>query len=305
MNRLDAMHIFVRIAELGSFSAVAEQMGLARSVVTRQIAALETHLGVKLMVRNTRRLSLTSAGSAYLEKCRVVLDLIEAAEASVMEERLTPRGNIRIGVPLSFGLKKLTPMLLEFSECYPDINLEIVFDDHQMNLIEEGMDLSIRIATQLAPGDIVRRLGNCRLFTIASPTYLRKHGRPQHPAELVDHACLGYTLTANGMSWVFMVDGHPETFYIHSRIKANNGDALTAAAARGLGITRQPDFIVEDYLASGQVECILEAFNATDLGIYAILSSNRYVPHRVRVLLDFLANRLGENNNEAIKKALR
>ena len=302
MNRLDAMHIFVRIAELGSFTAVAEQMGLARSVVTRQIAALETHLGVKLMVRNTRRLSLTSAGSAYLEKCRVVLDLIEAAEASVIEERLTPRGNIRIGVPLSFGLKKLTPMLLEFSERYPDINLEIVFDDHQMNLIEEGMDLSIRIATQLAPGDIVRKLGSCRLFTVASPNYLKQYGRPSHPSELTNHECLGYTLTANGMSWGFMVEGHLETFYIRSRIKANNGDALTEAAARGLGITRQPDFIVDDYLATGQVETILDEFNAAELGIYAILSSNRYVPHRVRVLLDFLANRLSENKNEGIKK---
>ena len=302
MNRLDAMHIFVRIAELGSFTAVAEQMGLARSVVTRQIAALESHLGVKLMVRNTRRLSLTSAGSAYLEKCKVVLDLIEAAEASVMEERLTPRGNIRIGVPLSFGLKKLTPMLLEFSERYPDINLEIVFDDHQMNLIEEGMDLSIRIATQLAPGDIVRKLGSCRLFTVASPDYLKQHGRPNHPSELTNHECLGYTLTANGMSWGFMMEGHLETFYIRSRIKANNGDALTEAAARGLGITRQPDFIVDDYLATGQVETILDEFNAAELGIYAILSSNRYVPHRVRVLLDFLANRLSENKNEGIKK---
>ena len=302
MNRLDAMHIFVRIAELGSFTAVAEQMGLARSVVTRQIAALESHLGVKLMVRNTRRLSLTSAGSAYLEKCKVVLDLIEAAEASVMEERLTPRGNIRIGVPLSFGLKKLTPMLLEFSERYPDINLEIVFDDHQMNLIEEGMDLSIRIATQLAPGDIVRKLGSCRLFTVASPDYLKQHGRPNHPSELTNHECLGYTLTANGMSWGFMVEGHLETFYIRSRIKANNGDALTEAAARGLGITRQPDFIVDDYLATGQVETILDEFNAAELGIYAILSSNRYVPHRVRVLLDFPANRLSENKNEGIKK---
>ena len=300
MNRLDAMHIFVRIAELGSFTAVAEQMGLARSVVTRQIAALESHLGVKLMVRNTRRLSLTSAGSAYLEKCKVVLDLIEAAEASVMEERLTPRGNIRIGVPLSFGLKKLTPMLLEFSERYPDINLEIVFDDHQMNLIEEGMDLSIRIATQLAPGDIVRKLGSCRLFTVASPDYLKQHGRPNHPSELTNHECLGYTLTANGMSWGFMVEGHLETFYIRSRIKANNGDALTEAAARGLGITRQPDFIVDDYLATGQVETILDEFNAAELGIYAILSSNRYVPHRVRVLLDYLANQLAPN-----KKALR
>jgi DNA-binding transcriptional LysR family regulator len=302
MNRLDAMHIFVRIAELGSFTAVAEQMGLARSVVTRQIAALESHLGVKLMVRNTRSLSLTSAGSAYLEKCRTVLDLIEAAEASVMEERLTPRGNIRIGLPLSFGLKKLTPWLLEFSKLYPEIHLEMDFNDSQKNLIEEGMDLSIRIATQLAPGDIVRKLGSCRLLTVASPAYLKQHGKPAHPAELINHECLGYTLTASGMSWNFQVNGHTEAFYIRSRIKANNGDALTEAAACGLGITRQPDFIVDDYLTTGQVETILDEFNAAELGIYAILSSNRYVPHRVRVLLDFLANRLGENKHEGIKK---
>jgi DNA-binding transcriptional LysR family regulator len=294
MNRLDAMHIFVRIAELGSFTAVAEQMGLARSVVTRQIAALESHLGVKLMVRNTRSLSLTSAGSAYLEKCRVVLDLIEAAEASVMEERLTPRGNIHIGVPLSFGLKKLTPLLLAFSKIYPDINLEIDYNDSQKNLIEEGMDLSIRIASQLAPGDIVRRLGNCRLFTIASPEYLQQHGRPEHPHELTQHSCLGYTLTGSGTSWNFMIDNHMETIHIHSRIKANNGDALTEAAAQGLGITRQPDFIVEEYLAAGRVKSILETFSGNELGIYAILSSNRYVPHRVRVLLDFLASQLKE-----------
>ena len=292
MNRLDAMHLFVRIAELGSFTAVAEQMGLARSVVTRQIAALEEHLGVKLMVRNTRRLSLTSAGSAYLEKCRVIIDLVEAAEASVIEERLAPRGNIRIGLPLSYGLKKLSPLLLEFSQRYPDINLEMDFDDHQMNLIEEGIDLSIRIAGQLEPGDIVRKLSSCRLLTVASPEYLKQHGRPAHPSELINHECLGYTLTAGGMSWAYMVKGRHETFYIRSRIKANNGDALTEAAANGLGITLQPDFIVQDYLASGRVEAILEEFTPAELGIYAILPSNRYVPHRVRVLLDFLANRM-------------
>lgn len=292
MNRLDAMHLFVRIAELGSFTAVAEQMGLARSVVTRQIAALEEHLGVKLMVRNTRRLSLTSAGGAYLEKCRVILDLVEAAEASVIEERLAPRGNIRVGLPLSYGLKKLSPLLLEFSQRYPDINLEMDFDDHQMNLIEEGIDLSIRIAGQLEPGDIVRKLSSCRLLTVASPEYLKQHGRPTHPSELINHECLGYTLTAGGMSWAFMIDGRHETFYIRSRIKANNGDALTEAAATGLGITLQPDFIVQDYLASGRVETILDDFTPAELGIYAILPSNRYVPHRVRVLLDFLANQL-------------
>jgi DNA-binding transcriptional LysR family regulator len=182
--------------------------------------------------------------------------------------------------------------LLEFSTLYPDINLELDFDDRRMNLIEEGMDLSIRIAGQLEPGDIVRKLSSCKLLTIASPDYLQKHGRPVHPSELIHHDCLGYTLTASGSSWTYLVDCRYETVYINCRIKANNGDALTEAVAKGLGIARQPDFIVNDYLASGAVESILDEFTTPDLGIYAILPSNRYVPHRVRVLLDFLASQL-------------
>ena len=124
MDRLQAMHVFVRVAELGSFSAVAQQLGVARSVVTRQIASLETHLGVKLMVRSTRRLTLTSAGAAYLEKCRVILNLVEVAETGVAEERLTPRGMIRVSLPLSFGLKRVAPLLLDFARRYSEVRLD-------------------------------------------------------------------------------------------------------------------------------------------------------------------------------------
>ena len=152
MDRLDAMRLFLRVAELGSFSAVALQAGVARSVVTRQIAALETHLGVKLMARSTRRLALTSAGSAYLEKCRVILNLVEAAEADVAAERLTPRGNIRISLPLSFGLRRLAPLLLDFSQRHPEVSLDMDYSDRRINLIEEGIDLAIRITRRLEPG---------------------------------------------------------------------------------------------------------------------------------------------------------
>ena len=298
MNRLEAMHLFVRVAEAGSFSAVADQLNIARSVVTRQIAALESHLGTKLMVRNTRSLTLTTAGSVYLEKCKVILEMIDEAEAGVIEERETPRGPIRIGLPLSFGLKKLTPLLLDFCQQHPDITCEFDFSDGPSNLIEEGMDLSIRVASQLEPRDIVRKLGECRLHIVASPEYLKNQGIPQHPSELTHHQCLGYTFTANGMSWSFMKDGKKESYYIQSRIKANNGTALMDAAAHGLGITRQPYFIADEYLRSGQVVEILEGFDMTPLGIYAILPSNRYVPHRVRVLLEFLAENLNKKNAE-------
>ncbi|MCQ4347016.1 LysR family transcriptional regulator [Pseudomonas stutzeri] len=292
MNRLDAMNLFVRVAELGSFSAAACQLGVARSVVTRQIAALEEHLGIKLMVRSTRSLSLTSAGSAYLEKCRVILALVEEAEAGVMEERRTPSGQLRISLPLSFGLRRLVPLLLEFSQAYPKISLAMDFSDRQQNLIEEGIDLSIRITGQLDPGEIVRKLGSSRLLIVAAPDYLAQYGRPQQPAELTSHACLGYSPQANNRPWTFQVDGHLESFYLPYRLQANNGDALAAAAAQGLGITVLPDFIAADYLAAGQLEPLLDAFAPPELGIYAVLPSNRYMPHRVRVLIEFLSDKL-------------
>jgi len=292
MDRLDAMHVFVRVAELGSFSAVAQQMGVARSVVTRQIAALEAHLGVKLMARSTRRLALTSSGTAYLEKCRVILNLVDAAETGVAEERLTPRGQIRISLPLSYGLKRLAPLLLDFSQRYPEVALDMDYSDRRVNLIEEGIDLSIRITSRLEAGDVARRIGSSRMQVVASPDYLARHGCPASPAELAHHVCLGYTNAGSRQLWPFMVDGQLKNFNIHSRLNANNGDVLTEAAAQGLGITCQPDFIAESLLQAGRVEAILADFPMPELGIYAMLPGNRHVPHRVRVLMDYLAERL-------------
>lgn len=292
MDRIDAMRLFVRVAELGSFSAVAHQLGLARSVVTRQIAALEGHLGAKLMLRSTRRLSLTAAGSAYLEKCRVILNLVEAAETGIAEERAAPRGRIRISVPLSFGLKRVAPLLLEFSQRYPEVSLDIDYSDRRVHLIEEGIDLSIRITRRLAGGDVARRIGTSQLNTIASPEYLARHGRPRHPAELSAHECLGYTIGGEAQVWPFVVDGVRGDFPVRARINANNGEFLTAAAVQGLGIACQPDFIVAADLAAGRVETVLDDFPIPEMGIYAMLPSNRQVPHRVRVLTDFLTERL-------------
>ncbi|MBV2193998.1 MAG: LysR family transcriptional regulator [Azonexus sp.] len=292
MDRLDAMQLFVRVAELGSFAGAAQQLGVARSVVTRQIAGLEAHLGVKLMARSTRRLTLTSAGTAYLEKCRVILNLVEAAEIGVAEERQTPRGNIRISLPLSFGLKRLAPLLLDFSQRYPEVALDMDYSDRRVNLIEEGIDLSIRVTRRLDAGDVARRIGTSRMLVLASPDYLSLHGQPAHPAELAHHVCLGYTNAGAATSWQFVVDGQLENFSIRSRINANNGDVLTEAAAQGLGIACQPDFIAGSFIAAGRVVEILVDYPGPELGIYAMLPSNRHIPHRVRVLMDFLAARL-------------
>ena len=226
MDRLDAMRLFVRVAELGSFSAVALQLGAARSVVTRQIAALESHLGTKLLARSTRRLSLTSAGTAYLEKCREILNLVEIAETGLAEERQTPRGPIRLSLPLVYSLRHLAPLLIEFSRRYPEVELDMDFSDRRSNLIQEGIDLAVRITPRLEPGDVARRLGSARMVVLASSDYLAAHGEPLHPAELIDHQCLGYTAGPSSQRWSFLVDDRIESFGIWPRLLANNGERL-------------------------------------------------------------------------------
>lgn len=299
MDRLDAMRLFIRVAELGSFSAVAHQLGAARSVVTRQIAALESHLGTKLLARSTRRLSLTSAGTAYLEKCRKILNLVEIAETGLAEERQTPRGSIRLSLPLVYSLRHLAPLLLEFSRLYPEVELDMDFSDRRTNLIQEGIDLAVRITPRLEPGDITRRLGSARMVVLASTDYLATHGEPQHPAELIDHQCLGYTAGPSSQRWSFLVDGRLESFAIRPRLLANNGDVLLKAAVAGLGIAQQPTFIADELLQSGELREILKDYPLPELGIYAVLPGNRHIPHRLRVLMDFLVERLGANAAQA------
>lgn len=292
MDRLSAMQLFVRVAEQGSFSAVALQMGVARSVVTRQVAALEAHLGTKLIARSTRSLALTPAGTAYLEKCRVILNLVDAAETDVAEDRIAPRGSLRVSLPLVFGIRRVAPVLLAFAERYPEVSLDMDFSDRRVNLVEEGFDLSIRITRHLAQNEVARKLGSARLMVLAAPDYLARHGRPRHPAELAHHECLGYTITGAANSWQFEVEGQLQSFTLRSRINGNNGEVLAEAAARGFGITSAPDFIAERFLSTARLETILEDYPMPELGIYAMLPGNRHIPHRVRVLMDELQAQL-------------
>lgn len=292
MDRLHAMQLFTRVVDLGSFAAAAQQLNLAPSAVTRQIAALEAHLGVKLMTRSTRRLNLTSAGAAYLEKCRQILNLVDAAESSIAEAHMAPRGHIRISVPLSFGIKKLAPLLIEFGQRYTEVSLEMDYSDRRVHLIEEGIDLSVRITRRLAATDVVRKIGSSTLHLVATPAYLQRHGTPQHPQELTQHACLVYATGGQQEVWQFHTDGHLTKVPVEARLTANNGEVLAEAAAQGLGIAYLPDFIAAPFMAAGRLQPLLLDHPIPPLGIYVMLPGNRQVPHRVRVLVDFLAERL-------------
>lgn len=294
MDKLDAMQTFVRVAEAGSFTAVADQLEVDRSAITRQIGALEKHLAVKLITRSTRSLTLTPAGSAYLEKCRLIINLVDAAETSLTEESSLVRGRVRLALPLSFGRQRLMPALLEFMRLQPNLELMLSLSDQRSNLIEEGLDLAIRVTADLQSGDIVRKLGECRLLTVASPAYLSQHGTPTHPDELRHHECLLYTSSSTSAQWHYRIDGQVKSVAVRGRLAANNGLTLLAANAAGMGISVQPDFLAEPFLARKEVVEILSDFMPPPLGIYAVLPSNRYIPQRVAVLMDYLAHALKE-----------
>jgi DNA-binding transcriptional LysR family regulator len=292
MDRLDGMRLFVRVTELGSFSAVAQQMNIARSIVTRQVAALEAHLGTKLLARSTRRLSLTSAGATYLEQCREILSLVEAAETGLTENTQAPSGHLRITLSFSFGIRQLMPLFSEFMTLHPAIVLELEFSDRRSNLIEGGHDLAIRIASQLDAGDVARKIGSSQSVVVASPDYLKRHGTPRHPRDLSAHECFGYLL-APRPSWAYIIDGETVWFPIRGRLEANSGEALLAAAICGLGITLAPTFIAENAVRDGLLNILLPSFRMPELGIYAVFPGNRYIPHRVRALVEFIAQRIG------------
>jgi DNA-binding transcriptional LysR family regulator len=184
------------------------------------------------------------------------------------------------------------PALAEFSKRHPHIQLSMDFSDRRANLIEEGIDVAIRITGSLDPSDIVRKLGSCKILTLSSPHYLAQHGTPKHPRELQNHECLAYSMDMKPVNWLYEVGGNTFNVPIRGRMMANNGEALMQATAAGLGMTRQPDFIAQPFIDSGEVVEILKKFAIAPLGIYAVLPSNRYIPHRVSVLIEYLSNAL-------------
>src|SRR3569623_1304014 len=271
MDQLAAMKMFVRVVESGSFAAVAGQLVRAQSVETRQVAALEARLGTKLIARSTRRLALTAAGAVYLENCREILTLVDEAEGVLTDARRDFRGSIRLSVPLSLGVRYLTAMICDFTTLHPDVSVELDFTDRRGDLIAEGMDLAVRVTAELDDTVAARRRGACRSVVVAAPAYLARHGRPRHPRDLINHECFGYVPTLRS-SWPFVVSRKLTWVRTHGRIQAYNGDALRA----------------------GQVEAILADYPSIEMGIFAIFPGGRYMSQRVRILVDFLATRIGE-----------
>lgn len=292
MDRLTAIELFTRIADTGSLTAAAERMGLSRGMASRYLQDLEARLGVRLVNRTTRRLSLTEPGRAYHQRCQQILADLEEAERAVASAGAQPRGRLRVSAPMTFGTLYLAPLLPAYLAEHPEVGVELVLNDRYVDLLEEGFDVAVRIGRLADSSLVVRRLAHSRLVLCAAPDYLARRGTPATAADLAEHDCLGYAYWSRGDAWDLIGPEGPVTVKLHGRLKANNGEALAIAAAGGLGIVLEPCFILAPHLRRGTLVPILPGYEAPEAAIHAVFPEGRRVSAKVRSFVEFLAGRL-------------
>ncbi|WP_340115720.1 LysR family transcriptional regulator [Pelagibius sp. 7325] len=293
MPRLDEMEIFAEVVEAEGFSAAARRLGLSKSAVSKQVGRLEDRLGVRLLNRTTRRLSLTEAGATFYDACRRVLDEAASAEQAVSDLAAAPRGLLRLNAPMSFGFLHLGPAIPAFHARYPQITVDAAMNDRFVDLVEEGYDVAIRIGALRDSSLVARRLAPCRAVLCASPDYLARRGHPRRPEDLAGHDCLLYANSANPREWTFHGQRGRQAVAVKGPLIANNGDVLCGAAVAGMGITRLPTFIVGPQLREGRLEVVLPGHPLPDQGIHAVYPHGRNLSPKVRVFVDFLADHFG------------
>jgi DNA-binding transcriptional LysR family regulator len=290
---LEAWAIFARVAELGSFSRAAADLGVANPTVSKAIARLEARLGFALIARTSRRLALTEAGRRSLERAARILREGEAAEDEAAEQSDVPRGLIRISAPLSFGMTYLGAVLPAFLQTYPEITLDFALSDRKVDLIAEGFDLALRIASLENSSLLSRRLCTIRILLVGAPRYFDTHGRPSHPAELSGHTALAYTGNAVRGVWKFSHPVFGEAAVEPSvRVWTDNADLLNPALIAGQGLALQPEFLVWRELRAGQLEIGMPEWSPPPLGLHLVMPPNPLRPLRVQVLIDYLVREL-------------
>lgn len=295
LDRLTGLQVFSKVAATGSLTGAAQALGMSQTMATKHIAALEGRLGVKLLHRTTRRLTLTEAGRRYLEAAERVLADVEEADAAVLADAIEVRGTLRLNAPVSFGIREVAPLLAELAARHPALTIDLGLNDRYVDLIEEGWDLVIRIGDLTSSSLIARKLAPCSVVLCAAPTYLARRGTPRTVDDLQAHDCLGYTLsrTVGADRWSFGPGGKVAV-PIKGTLKANNGDALTAAARAGLGIIYTPTFLVAKDLAAGNLVPITLDHEVVALdGIFAVYPADRRPPGKVRAAIDFLVEKFG------------
>ncbi|MEX0605551.1 MAG: LysR family transcriptional regulator [Marinobacter sp.] len=292
MDRFLEMKTFCTVVDAKSFVRAAEAMGVSKAAVSRYVNDLETRLGTRLLHRTTRRLSLTDEGEVFYFRCRELLAGVDEAESELDVRSGGVRGLVRLNVPVSFGIGHLAPLWGKFHERYPEVRLGINLADRIVDIVEEGFDLAIRIATLPSSTLISRRMGTTRVVLCASPVYLKTHGLPAHPAELADHKIIAYNNLATRHDWHFKSPEGEVSVRVKPWMDTNNGDTCRAAALSHQGIILQPDFLVGEDLAAGRLVEILPDHRSVELGIYAVYPTRKFVTPKVRALVDFLTEEL-------------
>ena len=292
MDRLAAIQVFAQVVESGSFAKAADRLGLSTSAASRQVAELETHLQTRLLNRTTRRVSLTESGQQFYERAVQLMTDLAEAEQEASSAAVVPRGTIRLTTSVNFGVRHVAPAIAEFLERYPDVGFDVSLSDRVVDLVEEGLDLAIRIGPPGADNLVARKLGETRMVPCASPDYLAKHKAPKTPEDLAHHNCFTYEYVSPRHVWRFRDrSGAERAVRVAGRLHSNNGDLLAEVAARGAGIVFEPAFIVGPEVRAGRLVPLLQDFEPLPVPIYALYPSRKHLSAKVRRFVEFLIER--------------
>ena len=295
MDRLAAIQVFAQVVEAGSFAKAADRLGLSTSATSRHVAELEGHLQTRLLNRTTRRVSLTESGRAFYERAVQLLGDLAEAEQEASSATVVPRGTIRLTTSMTFGVRHVAPAIAEFMARHPEVRFDVSLSDRVVDLVEEGLDLAIRIGATGGDNLVARKLGETRLVPCASPEYLAKHGAPKTPEDLARHSCLTYEYVSPRHVWHFRDrSGAERTVRVAGRLHSNNGDLLAEAAAHGAGVVFEPAFIVGAEVRAGRLVPLLQDFVPAPVPIYALYPSRKHLSAKVRRFVEFLVERFSD-----------
>lgn len=298
MSRLDEIETFVDIVDSGSMSESSRRTGLALSAVSRRLKDLEVRMGVTLLIRSTRKLSLTDHGQDFYLRCKQILSDLEEAESSLKDTSGELSGRVRVAAPVTFSVLHLAPILVEFMALHPEVSLELDLSDRRVDIIDEGFDIAIRIGQLSDSALMAKRLTKIRHVPTASPDLLKRLGMPKTPEDMKRYPALRYRSSRQKTKWGFVrPDGSRGSVAVDGRFECNNGDVLMAAALNGLGISLEPTFITSSAIADGSLRPLFPDHTWSDNSAFAVYAGGRTLPRRVRALIDHLADRLSPEPN--------
>jgi LysR family transcriptional regulator, regulator for bpeEF and oprC len=287
MDRFHLMQLFVRIVDSGSFSAVAREMDMIQPTVSKQLTALEEKLGVRLLNRTTRKLSLTDAGREYYDRCKRILDEVQEMETEVSDLQNRPTGTLRVNAPIAFGHLYLVPLAFQFRRTYPDLAVDLSLNDRYVDLVQEGLDIAIRFGELEDSQLVARHVGSSARICVASPRYLATKGRPKVPAELKTHNCITYTYTF-GNEWRFEGPDGEQSIRVFGDFRANSGLTIRAAALEGIGIANIPAFLVREDIETGRLVQVMGEYGPAPVRISAVYPSARLLSRKVKLFVDYM-----------------